>query len=211
MTYISIGKLARLVVGTQAAIAMVSMAHATVFSLTGADIVTTPPTPLFSDPISITGTFTLDDSILPGDSFGSGALTALTLNFGGIVGTLADVQADIAPGPVQLFGTRSLDGDGFSVLDFRFGFSPATTPGCSFFCAGQIIINSPIGPNDPSSFFAADDPDAETLSLIDSFTPQFAQVAVVPEIESWTMMITGFGLAGVVLRRRRRNVKPISI
>ena len=113
------------------------------------------------------------------------------------------MQAEIAPGPVQLFGTRSADGTTFSVFDFRFGF-PTTTPGCSFVCAGDIIINSPIGPNDPSNFIALDDFDTgETLSVIDSFDPHFTAVAAaVPEPAAWLFLIAGFGLTGAALRRR---------
>ncbi len=183
-----------------AAILLAGPAQATVFRLTATDVMLWEPSPLFTSP-TITGTLVLDDAVRPGDSFGSGSITALTLNFGGIVGTLDDLAADIAPGPVQGFGTRSADGRGFSVFDLRFGFQGVA--GCGFFCAGQIIINSPIGPNDPSNFFALDDFDGNSLSVIDSFTPQFLAV---PEPESWALLVAGFGLAGASLRRRRRMV-----
>lgn len=185
-------------------------ADATVFNLTATNIVFENPSPLFTTN-TISGSLTLDDAILPGQSFGSASVTALFLNFGGITGTLADVQNEITPGPVQLFGTRSVDGTTFSVFDFRFGF-PTTTPGCSFVCAGDIIINSPIGPNDPSNFIALDDFDTgATLSVIDSFDPHFTAVGVagaVPEPAAWLLMITGFGLTGAALRRRR-VVSPV--
>jgi hypothetical protein len=177
-------------------------AQATVFRLTATDVMLWDPSPLFATPTTITGTLTLDDAVRPGDSFGSGSITALTLNFGGIVGTLADIAADIVPGPVQGFGTRAADGRSFSVFDLRFGFQPGVA-GCSFVCAGQIIINSPIGPNDPSNFIALDDIDGNSLSVIDSFTPQFLAV---PEPASWAMLVAGFGLAGTALRRRRAPV-----
>lgn len=173
-------------------------AEAAVFRLSATDVVIDQPAPLFTTS-TVTGLLTLDDSIRPGDSFGSGAILALTLNFGGVVGTLADIQADIAPGDVQGFGTRSLDGKSFSVFDLRFGFAP-TVPGCSFVCAGQIVINRPIGPADPSNFIAIDDPDVTTLSVISSFTPLFA---FVPEPQSWAMFIAGFGMLGIAMRQRR--------
>ena len=179
-------------------------AQATVFNLTATNIVFENPAPLFTSH-TITGSITLDDAILPGQSFSAANVTALFLNFGGLTGNLADVQAEIQPGPVQLFGTRSADGTTFSVFDFRFGF-PTTTPGCSFVCAGDIIINSPIGPNDPSNFIALDDLNGDTLSIIDSFDPHFTAVgvgALVPEPGAWLLMIVGFGLTGAALRRRR--------
>ncbi len=176
-------------------------AEATVFRLTGSDVVVDQPAPLFTSS-SVSGTLTLADTVKPGDSFGSAAITALTLSFGGINGTLADIQADIFPGDVQAFGTRSLDGLSFSVFDLRFGFGPMVA-GCSFVCAGQIIINSPIGPNDPSNFIAIDDPDVESLSVISSFTANFG---LVPEPTSWTLMIAGFGLVGGAMRRRVYSV-----
>lgn len=184
--------------------AMPTAANAAVFVLTATDIVITDPSPLFATPTTISGTLTLDDSILPGQSFGSSAITALTLNFGGIVGTLADIAADVAPGPVQGFGTRSLDGNSFSVFDLRFGFTTPDGQGCGFICAGQIIINSPIGGSDVSNFIAADD-GGFTIGIIDSFTPQFALSASVPEPSTWALIIGGFGAIGAVARSRRRS------
>ncbi len=187
-------------------------AQATVFNLTATDIVFENPSPLFTT-ATITGALTLDDAILPGQSFGSPSVTALTLNFAGITGDLQSVRDEIAPGPVQLFGTRSADGTTFSVLDFRFGFAPYT-PGCSFVCAGQILINSPIGGNDPSNFIALNDFDTgDTLSVIDSFTPHFqaAGGGAIPEPASWMLAITGLGLTGAALRRRRAALRPVRV
>ena len=176
-----------------------------VFRLTASDVVVDQPAPLFTSD-TVSGTLTLADIVTPGASFASTDVTGVTLDFGGIMGTLADVQAEIAPGPVQIFGTRSLDGNSLSVLDFRFGF-PTSTPGCSFVCAGQIIINSPIGPNDPSNFIALDDLAGNTLSVISSFTPHISLVTgAVPEPASWMMMIAGVSLIGFGLRRRRSGV-----
>lgn len=181
-------------------------AEATIFQLTGSNLVVDQPAPLFTSNI-ITGTLTLADTILPGDSFGSASITALTLNFGGIMGTLADIKADVFPGDVQAFGTRSLDGQSFSVFDLRFGFAP-TVAGCSFVCAGQIVINSPIGPNDPSNFIASNDIGQNTLSVIRSYTPSFG---LVPEPASWAMMIAGFGLVGTTLRSSRRKIAALPL
>jgi PEP-CTERM motif len=177
-------------------------ANAVVFGLTATDVVVDSPVPLFTSNI-ISGTLTLADSVAPGESFGSAAVTGITLDIGGIAGTLADVQADIAPGSVQLFGTRSADGNSLSVLDFRYGFPPSHA-GCSFVCAGQIVINSPIGPNDPSNFFAIDDLGGN--SVIESFTPHFTLLAgAVPEPSTWAMMILGFAGVGFLAYRRRKD------
>ena len=151
----------------------------------------------------MSGTLTLADTVLPGQSFSSNDLLGVHFNFAGITGALADIQADIAPGPVQIFGTRSIDGKSFSVFDFRFGFAPST-PGCSFVCAGQIITNSPIGPNDPSNFIALNDVEGNSLSVINSFTPQFTLSAAVPEPATWAIMLVGIGAVGYGMRRRNQ-------
>lgn len=189
----------KLAAATMAAVA--TPGSATTFLLTSTNVDIATPSPLFTNS-TIGGTFTLADSVLAGQSFGPGALLDVHLNFAGITGNYGDIQADIAPGPIQIFGTRSADGNSFSVFDFRFGF-PASTSGCSFVCTGQIIINSPVGPNDPSNFVAVDDLEANSLSVINSFTPHFALVAAVPEPATWAMMLVGFGAMGVSLRRRR--------
>ena len=188
-------------------LALGASAQAATFDMTATNVVIEDPSPLFKSSI-ITGDLTLADTILPGESFGSAAILGLTLNFGGIAGTLADIQANISPGPVQGFGTRSVDGRSFSVFDLRFGF-PSSVAGCSFVCAGQIIINSPIGPSDPSNFIAIDDLGGATLSVIDSFDPKFAlmDATAVPETATWAMMLGGLGLIGVLMRRRRSETK----
>lgn len=46
------------------------------------------------------------------------------------------------------------------------------------------------------------------LNIHSSFAPRGeirGQLAAVPEPASWAMLITGFGVAGVALRRRRRQ------
>lgn len=189
-------------IGMASTVATLDPAHATEFILTSSNVVVETPAPLFTNS-TISGVFDLSDTVLPGQSFGSDSITGLKLNFAGVAATLADVQAGIAPGPLQAFGTRSADGGSFSVFDFRFSL-PATVVGCSFTCAGQIIINSPIGPNDPSNFFAIDDLAGATTSVISSFTPSFALTSsAVPDAQVWTLMIAGFGLVGLRMRRYR--------
>ena len=166
-----------------------------IYRLTASNVSITQPAPLFSSN-TITGTLVLADSVAPGMSFGAASVLAVTVNFGGITGDLASIQADIAPGPVQIFGMRSADGLSISMLDFRFGFGP-TTQGCSLVCAGQIIINSGF---DPSNFIAIDDPLTATFSSIDSFTPRFALVSE-PGLTGM-MAAAVLGLAGLSLSRR---------
>lgn len=181
-------------------------ACATDFLLTSSNVVIDAPAPLFTTS-TVTGQLSLSDGILPGQSFGSASITGATFSFGGIPATLADIVAGSAPDPVQAFGTRSADGLSFSVFDFRFSL-PATVKGCSFICAGQIVINSPTGPNDPSNFIAIDDLAGDTTSIVSSFTPRFDRVAgAVPEAPAWALMIAGFGLTGAALRQRR-TVRP---
>lgn len=193
-------KLSLLCVGLAVVGAAPMPALATVFRLQATNVVIDQPAPLFTSNL-ISGTLTLADSVAPGASFSSADLTGLNLDFGGILGTLDDVRKDIAPGAIQIFGMRSLDGKSLSMLDFRFGF-PTTDKGCSFVCAGQILINSASGGGDPSNFIAVDDLAGNSLSVISSYTPQFT---LVPEPAGWTMMITGLGLIGGGLRRRRRQ------
>ena len=166
-----------------------------VYRLTASDVVIENPSPLFTSS-AITGTLTLADSVGPGMSFGALSVIAAAFDFAGIMGGLSAIQADIAPGPVQVFGMRSVDGLSLSMLDLRFGFDPST-PGCSFFCAGQIILNSGF---DPSNFIAADDLAGDTLSVIDSFTPSFA---LVPEPTSLLTLSAGL-LALARVRRADR-------
>jgi hypothetical protein len=186
--------------GALAALSASSIAEAKVFKLVATDVMIEQPAPLFGSD-RITGLLVLDDAIAPGQSFGSASILDLILSFRGITGTLADIQADIAPGDVQGFGTRSIDGLGFSVFDLRFGFRNGD-PACSFFCVGQIVINSPIGPNDPSNFFAFDAFDDTSLSVISSYTASFQAV---PEPASWALLIVGFGVVGATLRHSRKQ------
>ncbi len=179
-----------------------SPADATDFVLTSSKVVIDAPAPLFTNS-TVMGTLRLSDAVLPGQSFGAASITGLMFTFGGIPATLADIVAGGAPDPVQAFGTRSADGSSFSVFDLRFSL-PTTVKGCSFICAGQIVINSPIGPNDPSNFIAIDDSAGTTTSVISSFTPRFAIVSsAVPDAPVWALLLTGFGVVGSGLRRLR--------
>ena len=152
---------------------------ALVYQLTGTDVVVEQPAPLFATD-TVTGTLVIDDGVAPGASFGRAAILDFTLSFGGISASLADIAGDPVS-QVQGFGTRSADGLALSVLDLRFDF-PNTTPGCGFACAGQIVIDSPVGPNDPSNFVAIDDLGGATTSIL-RFTPSLALAdpAAIPE------------------------------
>jgi hypothetical protein len=182
--------------------AVPALAWATVLRLSAADIVFDPAHVLFTS-ATIDGALTLDDAIAPGQSFGAASITGLTLDFGGIHGDLADVQADVAPSPVQAFGTRSADGKSLSVFDLRFGFPPNVAD-CSLVCAGQILINSPEANGQPSNFIAIDDANGSTLSIIDSFQPTFT---LVPKPAPWAMLILGLGAVGMLMRKGR--VAPV--
>ena len=190
------------------AVSMAAPTSAATFLLTASNIDIAQPSPLFTS-ATVSGTITLSDTVLPGQSFSSNDLLGAHFNFAGIKGSLADIQSDIAPAPIQIFGTRSTDGKSFSVFDFRFGFAPST-PGCSFVCAGQIIINSPIGPNDPSNFIALNDIEGNSLSVINSFTPQFMLSAGVPEPSTWAIMLVGVGAVGGAMRHSRKGRAAIS-
>jgi hypothetical protein len=158
---------------------------------------------------TINGTITLSNSIAPGGHFSSADVTALSLDFFGLTGTLADVQADIAPGPVQLFGTLSADGKSFSVFNFGFSFGSATpVAGCEFDCAGNIFINSPPNMDSDSNFIAVDQFGNVGVA---NFTPQFTALAsAVPELSTWAMMLLGFAGLGFVAHRRNSGTALIA-
>jgi hypothetical protein len=162
--------------------------------------------PLFTTD-TVSGTITLSDSVAPGAQFSAADVTALSFTFFGITGTLADVQADQAPLPVQLFGTRSADGNSFSVFDLGFGFGApfsGTVAGCASFCDGNLHINSPFGADNTSNFSALDIAD-DSLSVA-SFTPQFTLLtAAVPKSSTWAMMILGFAGIGAMTYRVSRS------
>ena len=166
---------------------------AEIYNITASNVVTDQPAPLFTTN-TISGVITLGNSVAPGQAFGVSSVLGIALNFRGITGTLADIVA--ADGTVQIFGTRSANGQSFSRLDFRFDF-PSTTAGCSIACSGQIIISG----TDPSNFIADDDFDATTLSVISSFTPR---IQLAPEPTSLAIFCTGL-LALARGRRLTRN------
>lgn len=65
------------------------------------------------------------------------------------------------------------------------------------------------GPGNSTTFYRlnAINLDVITLNLNASSTATlFAAVAAVPESSTWAMMIAGFALAGIALRRRRMRV-----
>jgi hypothetical protein len=100
----------------------------------------------------IGGTITLSNSVMEGAQFSSADVTALSLSFLGVTGTLVDVQNDpaLGGGPVQLTGTLSSNGQSFSSFEFDGGFQTSVSPQCGFSCDFTIHVNSVGGPDNTS-------------------------------------------------------------
>jgi PEP-CTERM motif len=196
--------------GTAALLGIVTgPANATVFDFTttGVSVEQLGLLPPPSDFIG--GTITLSNSVLAGAQFSSANVTALSLTFLGVTGTLTDVQNDpgLGGGPVQLTGTLSSDGKSFSMFEFDGGFQTSVSPQCGFACAFTIHVNSVGGPDNSSNFIDADVTATETLNIA-TYTPHFtAMASAVPEPSTWAMMILGFVGIGTMMYRRRKSAK----
>jgi hypothetical protein len=185
--------------GTVAILGIVAgPSDATVFDFTTTDVSVqqlgslTPPSDF------IGGTITLSNSVLPGEHFSSANVTALSLTFLGVTGTLTDVQNDpgLGGGPVQLTGTLSSDGKSFSTFEFDGGFQTSVSPQCGFACDFTIHVNSVGGPDNTSNFIDVDATGLDTLNIA-TYTPHFtAMASAVPEPSTWAMLLIGFAGIG---------------
>lgn len=160
------------------------------------------------------------DPVMPCDGFGAGSFCRLA--GGDLPGVFTDpatptelifqpgsrpvVLGFTAPeaGTYQFSYTARLLGDRSSGVDVGEGFGVANAPDIGI--VGHLLpaiqtVRSPVRALDLGgsfflSFTSTGDPAFDRLGLSLS-------VAAVPEPANWAMMITGFGLAGVAIRRRR--------
>ena len=164
-----------------------------IFQLSAANVSFDIPSPLFTS-TQIDGTFQISDSVMPSGSFGASQLEAFSFNIGGYHFT----QAALDPAfPVDVDGRLSADGLAIPFLVFGYSLDP-NVPGCSFVCAGSLNIAQSAQAN----FVVADDPNAETLGLV-QFDASLTRAAVaVPE--PLTLGLFAAGLFGMGALRRRK-------
>ena len=151
-----------------------------------------PPSSPTRGPVTPTSFFGLGDL----DSFSLDTSTILTFSQVNPVGFpssafysygLADLTAFSAT-----FGTNGL----LTALSFDTrAISPASVSGGAIFAAQRFTLTG-LGLNGASTF----DTQGRLITSGDLL------IAAVPEPQSWTLMIVGFGMAGAAIRRRRRQV-----
>ncbi|MBA2589531.1 MAG: PEP-CTERM sorting domain-containing protein [Alphaproteobacteria bacterium] len=167
-----------------------------IFQLSAANVSFDIPSPLFTSDI-IDGTFQLSDSVTPGGSFGPSQIEQFAFNIAGYHFTQADLDPLYPP-----FAIGMLSADGLSIPSLEFGYSlDPSVQGCSFVCAGSLNIAQFAQAN----FVVADDPNAETLGLV-QFDASLTRAAVaVPEPVTLALFAAGlFGIFGIGALRRRK-------
>jgi hypothetical protein len=173
-------------------LSIASASASTTFQLTANNIQIDQPAPLFTTD-TVSGSLTISGTNGPGGAFGISQIEGLSFNFGGIIIALPDIEQP--GGDITAFGNISPDGKTITAIDLRFDL-PTTFGPCSLTCDGQLEI----GNFDNSNFVAINDPDTETLSLV-----QYdASLSAVPEPVAWIYLMSGLGAVGATLRVRRR-------
>ena len=115
--------------------------------------------------------------------------------------TLPDTQftqANLDPSfsSIDVDGRISADGRSIPFLQIGYSLNPAF-PGCSFVCAGSFNIAQ----SAQSNFVVADDPNADTLGLV-QFDASFNKV---PEPMTISLFAVGLVGAGALRYRRKRS------
>jgi len=93
------------------------------------------------------------------------------------------------------------------IFDNQFGPGARISENGILIGSGSMLYNiGYLGPNDtfPDYYILSSAVGAPGSSILGSFG--HASLAAVPEPASWAMMLTGFGLAGMAMRRRRATV-----
>jgi len=178
--------------GLTIVIATVPAEAGQIFNLTATNISFDIPSPLFTDS-HISGFLVVSDSVVPGGSFGAGQLQQFSFNIAGYKFTQANLDPSFSS--IDVDGRISADGQTIPFLQIGYSLNPAF-PGCSFVCAGSFNIAQ----SAQSNFVVADDPNADTLGLV-QFDAAFQKV---PEPATISLLAVG-GLGMAALRRRRKR------
>ena len=164
-----------------------------IFALTASNISFDIPSPLFTSG-HIGGFLDIDDSVLPGGSFGAGQLQGFSFDIAGYHFT----QANLDPSFSSIDVDGRISSDGLSIPFLQIGYSlDPNFPGCSFVCAGSFNIAQ----SAQSNFVVADDPNADTLGLV-LFDASFEKV---PEPMTISLFAVGAVGAGAFRRRLKRK------
>ena len=165
-----------------------------IFSLTAKNISFDIPSPLFTSS-QISGFLVISDSVAPSGSFGASQLQQFAFNIAGYHFTQANLDPSFSS--IDVDGRISADGMSIPFLQIGYSLNPAF-PGCSFVCAGSFNIAQ----SAQSNFVVADDPNADTLGLV-QFDATFQKV---PEPATVSLFAVGAFGAAAIRRRRKKSV-----
>lgn len=119
----------------------------------------------------------------------NGASVGFTSSFGSFIGTLQDLATSSAPNAVLSFNSFGVFTPTGSLSSFAAGPASLTV---SFTQTGALVPGKPQPSISGSFSFASDAGDGNPGG--------------VPEPAAWAMLVTGFGLTGAAMRRRRTAV-----